>query len=340
MGTQYFSTFITGFEKVVEKVLVDTLKDVEVNLLLDGLIAYSTTSDIDSVKKLKFINNTFLLIKKFDDLSNRPMDKMMKYALNKINFEKALNINISKKYRTFRVITSKENQLVSVNKSILSLLEEKIIKATHLKPNRSKPDVEFWFLSRREECGFFGMRLTKHPDFTKSLPKGELRPELAHFLCLVSEPKSADVFLDPFAGHGAIPHARTNYPYKQIIVSDNNTHLVGKLRKRLKNTGNISVSRRDAIKLEGLDDKSVDKIVTDPPWGHFFDKKNMQQFYPQVLDSFFRVLRKGGLVVILIGEKELFEKLLDEVSDKFRLMEKYDTLVSGHKASVYKIIKN
>lgn len=340
VNRQYFSTFITGFEKVVGEALVSNLNNVKIDLLLDGLVLYSTDSSVEKVKKLKFLNNTFLLFEYFENLLNRPMSVMMNCVLSKTDFKSAPNINVSKKYKTFRIITSEENQLVSVDNTKISRLEEKIKKGTRLKPNRSKPDVEFWFLSRNEGCGFFGMRLTKHPDFTKSLPKGELRPELAHILCLISEPKPADVFLDPFAGYGAIPHARTNYPYKQIIAFDNDPRLVSKLKHRLKNKSSVLVGRCDAIKLEMLDDDSVDKIVTDPPWGHFLGKNlDLRDFYAQMLDSFHGVLKQGSFAVILMGEKELFEELLDRFSDRFTLLKKLDTLVSGRKAGVYKMVK-
>lgn len=54
-----------------------------------------------------------------------------------------------------------------------------------------------------------------------------------------------------------------------------------------------------------------------------------------MLNSFYRVLNPNGVVVLLISEKELFKGLLD----KFNLLEKHDILVSGKKATVYKLKK-
>ncbi len=340
MSTQYVSTFITGFENVVEKGLKQILDDFKTNLKLDGLIGYSTSSNTDKVKNIKFLNNTFLPIHIFKKSFRNSIDGMMRHILDNVELDKTLNGAIYRKHRAFRIVTSDKNKFVSPNKKLLVSLESKITEITNLEPDRSYPDIEFWFLLRSESFGFFGLRLTRHPDFTKSLPKGELRPELAHILCLMSEMKTTDVFLDPFAGHGSIPQARSRYPYRQILAFDNDSRMVKKLRSRLNILKNTLVSNSDATKLEGLRNNSINKIVTDPPWGHFLGKNlNIEKFYSQMLDSLYRVLKKSGIAVILIGEKELFEKLLEEISGEFCLMEKYDTLVSGHKAGIYKIIK-
>lgn len=57
-----------------------------------------------------------------------------------------------------------------------------------------------------------------------------------------------------------------------------------------------------------------------------------------MLKEFIRVLKPGGLMVILIGQKELFEKVLTNFPD-LQFVEKYNILVSGKKAAIYKIKK-
>ncbi|MBU1110001.1 methyltransferase [Patescibacteria group bacterium] len=204
------------------------------------------------------------------------------------------------------------------------------------------PEIEFWFLLRRNGLGLFGLRLTRHPDNIKSLPRGELRPELAHLLCLISEPQRNDIFLDPFAGHGAIPVERaTCFPYRKILSSDNNLQMINKLRKRIRELKlDIQVEKWGALKLESLSDQSINKIVTDPPWGHFLGKGlNLEQFYTQMFDSFYRILKSQGIVVLIVEKKELMEGVINNFPDKFKLRQKLNTLVSGRKAGVYKLIK-
>lgn len=337
---KYFSTFITGFETVVGDLLDKHLDKVKIDLLLDGLVVYSTTSSIEKVKKIRFLNNSFLLLRFFDKDKNIPLEKMIKQVLSE---KVRLPIRLPSNWRTFRIITSQENQLVSVDKQLVINLEENIRKNFGLKPNRSLPQVEFWFLSRREGYGFFGMRLTRHQDYAKSLQKGELRPELANFLCQISDPNNNDNFLDPFAGSGSIPIERAqNFSSKHILASDNNSVIVNRLKARARFLKlNLSVENADALHLDKIRDGSIDKIVTDPPWGYFGEKiTDLPKFYSSMLDSLSRILRKGGIAILLVGERDSFENLLSKYQTKYTLDKKIYTLVSGKKAGVYKLIKN
>ena len=337
---KYFSTFITGFSLIVGDLLGKHLDRVKIELLLDGLVIYSTTSSIEKVKKIRFLNNSFLLLRFFDKDKNTPLEKMIKQVLSE---KVKLPARLPSNWRTFRIITSQENQLVSVDKQLVANLEENIRKNFGLKLNRSLPQVEFWFLSRREGYGFFGMRLMRHQDYAKSLEKGELRPELANFLCQISEPNNNDNFLDPFSGSGAIPIERAqNFPSKHIIASDNNSVAINRLKARIRFLRlNITVENFDALHLDKIVDASIDKIVTDPPWGYFGEKiADLPKFYSNMLDSFYRVLRKGGIAVLLVGERDSFENLLSKYQAKYTLDKKIYTLVSGKKAGVYKLIKN
>ena len=61
------------------------------------------------------------------------------------------------------------------------------------------------------------MRLTKHKAYEKILHKGELRPELSHILCSISEPDADDIFLDPFCGSGTILQESLLMNFQNVI---------------------------------------------------------------------------------------------------------------------------
>ncbi|MBI4100044.1 hypothetical protein HY440_03485 [Candidatus Microgenomates bacterium] len=289
----YFSTFISGFGEVVVEAVQTTLPDFELGELFDGLVTYKTTAGSDQIKKLRFLNNSFVVVDKNVDLSNLG--------------------------RKFRVVFSRENKLVAVEKKVLVEKENEIARRFGLVVDRANPDVEFWYLTRRDGKEFFGARLTKHPDYKDILKPGQLRPELANLLCLLSEPKASDVFLDPFAGSGAIASERAAFPAKKIISTD-------------------IAQAVDAWHLK-LADSSVDKIVTDPPWGVEVGRGlDIEKFYQEMLAEFCRVVRPGGLVVFLIGQRDLFDSLVIKFSDKLQLERRLDILVSGKKAGVFKLV--
>ncbi|MBU0570289.1 hypothetical protein KKB40_05980 [Patescibacteria group bacterium] len=147
---------------------------------------------------------------------------------------------------------------------------------------------------RSEGFGLIGIQFTHRTNYEKVLKKGELYPELAHILCLVSEPNENDVFLDPFASHGSIPTQRaTSFPYKKIIASDIDQVVTDKLQEKvLKIRKEIIVRKTDMLnptnlKATNLKASSIDKIVTDPPWGLYKETiLDLPAFYSQMLEAF------------------------------------------------------
>jgi tRNA G10 N-methylase Trm11 len=332
MTNTYFSTFISGFS---EAILDITKKQIplQIRLMLDGLVVYETDDDTNKVKRFPFFNNTFFTIHY----------ESRKEGSNLINFfthsEKFIqNTHIPEEIligkHSFRIIISKENELQHITPSQLKSLEYIFSDKLKLKIDRANPDVEIWFLERNEGYFFCGVRLTKKPSTDKYLQKGELRPELSWLLNFLSEPKATDVFLDPFAGHGSIPSARAQFPFKKIIASDKDSSL-SFLRRRESNLQSIEIHNWDALHLP-LENNSIDTIVTDPPWG-MFNQINIEELYKNMMTEFSRVLKPKGILVLLTAQKELFEKILEEAKTNFQLEEKYNILVSGKKSSVYKI---
>lgn len=318
---QYFSTFVVGFEDVVREVL----KDVEVEMMFGGAVLYTIDTDAERIgirsDSADIFNNTFQVLHHYKRIEPGALVGMMKFIYNS-NWLKRNFLPAVRGAETFRVVASRENEIGAVDDNILKNAEVAIAKETGITLDRGKPDMEYWFLERseggtRSDQGFFLMRLTYKKNERK-LALGELRLELAHLLCLISEPYRNDVFLDPFAGSGAIARARKELPHKKILSSD--------IKEGV-----------DATKLIHIQDASVDKIVTDPPWG-LAEEADVETLYRQTFKEFERLLKSGGIIVLLTSRKLLMEKMLPEFP-KFELEKKLDVLVNGKKAGVFKIRK-
>jgi tRNA G10 N-methylase Trm11 len=93
--------------------------------------------------------------------------------------------------------------------------------------------------------------------------------------------------------------------------------------------------------LKAFEDNFINKIVTDPPWG-LFREMTMEtpEFYALMLKEFLRILKINGIIVILTAKKEEVERAAADLRDKIKIVEKYDILVSGQKAAIYRMIKN
>lgn len=320
----YFSTYISGISSLIPKILKSLLDECEVKLNLDGLVLYTTKTTPNKIKSIKFFNNSFISIKHFENLNNLSFKPMERWAL-KQPFIPLINDYVkTNNIKSFRVIFSRENTIVSPNKTFRASFERAMCKSYKLKVDRVKPDVEFWFLIRNEGHGFIGFRITNNSKVEHRL-KGQLRPELANILCLLSNPSKDDIFLDPFAGHGTIAMERLNYPAKEVMA-------IEKLEEYTKKIPNnrVSILNADFFKTN-IESKSIDKIVTDPPWGKY-DTQLSKDFYDNTWRKFHKILSTEGIVVILL-EREYFEET-NFKNFNFYLKESYNILVSGKKATI------
>ncbi len=331
----YFSTFITGFDSVIEDALTNKLPSTKVHQLDDGLVIFQTESSAEDIKNLRFFNNSFLLLTKFssldpDDVLKKIIESDLSALLSRVNFSKK---------KTFRLRIVKENTPTRVNNDLLSKLEAAIYHATKLNVNRAGADIEFWIMVRKEDFSLFGIRLTSHGNYEKLLQKGELRPELSHLLCLLSEPQKSDIFLDPFAGSGSIPLERAkSFPAIKVLAGDINPDVVNKFRSKSKYLHKtITIGRWDGTNLRTFKDSSVNKIVTDPPWGINSGKNlSITDFYNKMLTEFERVLKPDGIIILLISQQINMEEILSS-HQSLKLQQKLTTLVNGQKSAVYKI---
>ncbi|MGD2091252.1 MAG: RsmD family RNA methyltransferase [Candidatus Aminicenantes bacterium] len=347
----FVSTFISGLKELIEAALLNTDPSIKIINTLDGLVVYKSNAAISEIKKLKFFNNSFLLLKKFQNMGQQnPIEKMLKNIAGLKNLEELISTHVPPfhKNKTFRIMVSIENRFAVGNKHYLKIIEKKIAKVASLRLDRRNPAIEFWFLLRREGVGFFMLRLTKHPAYEKVLKKGELRPELAHILCIMSQPNRDDIFLDPFCGYGAIPVERAqSFPFNLVFASDTDEEKIEYLKNRIKNLKSKKIKKYfipkvlNALDLKAFEDNFINKIVTDPPWG-LFREMTMEtpEFYALMLKEFLRILKINGIIVILTAKKEEVERAAADLRDKIKIVEKYDILVSGQKAAIYRMIKN
>lgn len=218
----------------------------------------------------------------------------------------------------------------------MNRLERVTSKSLGVQVNRSKPDFEIWFLIRRSGESYYGLRLTNDREKRE---RGELSREISYLLNFISQPKPQDVFLDPFAGSGAILLSRAkHFAYKEIIGMDIDPKGVEVAKRRLRKFPGTRVMRGDALQMKEIRGESVDVIVTDPTWGIFKKfKSDPRKFYYEMLREMRRVLRSKGRLVILTAARDEMEEAIENL--EWLPNETFDILVSVRKAGVYYFIK-
>lgn len=337
---KYVSTFVSGFQDAVKNLLQDRFDGLVILEIFDGIVVYETDKKPIQIRDLKLFNNSFLLMDFIRNVKNPIDTALRKLAKNNKKLVSVTNTINELKPKTFRIVTSLENKLTSIDQNLRKSVENRISATYEIKPDRLNPDIEFWILARSEGFVLTCLRITQNKNKERALLKGELRPEIAYLLCCLSEPTNEDVFLDPFCGYGSIPLERSSLQgFKQIIASDMDKSKLTMIRERILEN-NISLFQKDFFSKESFGQNSIDKIVTDPPWGDFATLDlETDLFYCKFLNQASYVLKENGLLIFITSKKNETEKAIEINNDSFKLVLKLDILVSGKKVGLYKLKK-
>lgn len=327
---EFISSFITGFQDVVAQDLPLRLPGIKILNVFDGLIHYQYSGNSRDLEKIIYFNNTFFVLKTMKGKG--------------LNFPSIVGAVCSeKKYLlitkgSFRVRFQNENQFAKVDKNIARRAEDFVLSNSKLQLDRLSPTTEIWFSIRREGFAFCGQLISKREFTEKNLNKGELRPEIAYFISCFANLKNEDVVLEPFCGYGSIPvQLAKKFRFSKLYVSDIDKEKIDMVsqKKQLQNNENIFISVCDAMNLEHIPDNSVDKVITDPPWGFFEDIGDINVFYEKMFNSLLKKLKPDGQMIILSARKDELESVTERLG--LKIEDSLHTLVNGKKASLYRI---
>ena len=328
---EFVSSFITGFQSVIEQNLTKRFKNLKIINLYDGLVHYRFDGDSRELDKIIYFNNTFFVLKtmkgkglSFPSLVGSVCSGKNYFLVNK---------------GSFRVRFQNENQFAKVDKNLTRRAEDYVLQNSKLKLDRLSPTNEVWFSIRREGFAFCGELISKREFTEKNLNKGELRPEIAYLICCFADIQVSDTILEPFCGYGSIPvQLAKKFRFKKLYVSDLDSERATQTaaRKQL-SAPNIECCTADATVLSHIADKSINLVITDPPWGYFEELPDIEGFYKKMFASFDRVLTQDGRMVILSARKEELERTATAAG--FKIKNSLHTLVNGKKAGVYQLTR-
>jgi 16S rRNA G966 N2-methylase RsmD len=333
---------VAGLQDLVEPELARRLPGFRTVHKEQGLLIFESEAMSDVIAHLPFFNNSFAVLGQTAATAAQ-LDSAVARHWTAGPLLAAARASLRSHERSFRMFVSDESRLVAVSRPTAERVTRAIQQATGMRHQPGGAEVEFWSLRRREGVVYFCRRLSRRSKTERDLAPGELRPELASLLCLLSRPSPGDVFLDPFAGSGAIAFARADQPFARLLMSDADVDKVAELNRQLKRRRlggrpggpQVLASVADARHLEGLATASVHKVVTDPPWG-FFDRSigDPVAFYRTVLAELVRVLAPEGRLVLLSGQREIWPDLNGALAPWLDLHATHEILLSGKKAVI------
>ena len=328
---KYAATFIPGCQEIIVKQLkkhpVAELKIVYVD---DSFTIFESNLPLVQLQNFRFFNNIFLVV--VNKANAESLDELLETSVQETQDLPDLEFSGS-----FRLLLSENGELRRSDSANFQKLVKKISVKYGIRESAHRPTNEFWIFLRNNGKGVFALKLQLLAFKKIGLARGKLRPQLAHLLNLVAGTTARDTVLDPFAGAGSIPEESLNgFHAKQAIAIEKDKKLAGLLMRNNK----VSVEQADATDMNFLESGSVNKIITDPPWGKFgnYDSQELETIYKQFIAEAQRVLAPGGVLVILSSASKLMDELI-VLTKNLSFIKSYSILVSGKKTNIYKFRK-
>ena len=302
----------------------------------DSAFIFSSSSSVTTVAALSFATNAFLVLTR----TNRGhIEGGLRQLAQRVR--KAPIARLPREALQFRVMISMDGRLTSASARSRALLEDALSDKTGGQLARRGSGTEYWVIGRRDLNELIlGLRLTIKTKTGKTKPatvKGALSEQLAALLVGASQPRPADVFLDPFAGSGSLVRARQAWRGHAFWYNDTDPGRADPtLRRDLRKNSAGHFLSEDALTLPSIPDGSIDVIVTDPPWGEYEQLiMPRSEFYAALAASFDRVLNPvTGRFVILAGRQSAAELTTALSAFPFKVATTYPVLVHGHPACV------
>jgi 16S rRNA G966 N2-methylase RsmD len=207
-------------------------------------------------------------------------------------------------------------------------MERAVAGWSGLEVSRRGGSLEVWLLRRRDEPK--AILATKLSEGARQPDRGVLRPDICAALARVEPLRGARLVVDPFAGSGVIGEACLEAGAESVWLNDiKGTQRSGqRLRWTHEDFAQLAVPLR-----------SVDAIVTDPPWGHFSEVAGgVEHLYARVGSVAGEWLRPGGAIVVLTGASGACVHALLEHGE-LALERDQQVLVNGRKARVIRARK-
>jgi len=226
--------------------------------------------------------------------------------IEKVDFTRFLGDDDSFAVRVMRVRGASPNlSSLALERKIGEIIFNKV---KNRKVNLKNPDKTF-FGVLTDEMFFFGLKIAeiKHKDLWKRRPRkrvffhpAALTPKIAKCMVNLAQSRIGDLVLDPFCGTGSL----------LIEAGLIGCRVVGLDVKKCMVDGSLKNLRFFGVKPEGLavadarypplSVKSVDRIITDPPYGTasstlgFSTKKLIELFFSAATD----ILKDDGIICI------------------------------------------
>jgi 23S rRNA G2445 N2-methylase RlmL len=299
----------------------------EVKRTTRGLVVFRVAEINDALLRLRTVEDVFLLAWGTDRLSYRAdaLEQIRRWTAREADWSRLLRLHHAVRPKptgkpTYRLVTQMTGEhgfrRVDAREALARGLAGKF--PASWRPAEENAAVEFW-LTIQDSTAVCGLRLSdrtmRHRTYKAEHLPASLRPTLAAAMVRLAGLGPSQVLLDPMCGAGTIlaealwlraarggrrrPPDETGPPRCLTWGGDLDAAALRAAGSNLRRLGQTLLARWDARRLP-LPDHSVDRVVSNPPFGKQIGRpEEIGPLYGGMIREFGRVLRPGGRAVLL-----------------------------------------
>jgi 23S rRNA G2445 N2-methylase RlmL len=285
-----------------------------------GVVVFRVPEIDESVLRLRTTEDVFLLAWGTDQLTHRAedLDKIRRWTAHDADWANLLSIHHAirpkpKGRPTYRLVTQMEGKhgylRRDAGKALARGLAGKIPESW--RPAEENAAVEIWLTIHGNQavCGLrLSDRTMRHRTYKLEHRPASLRPTVAAAMIRLAEARPIHVLLDPMCGAGTILAERlvelrsVRGLVGPVWGGDLDFGAVRAASANLRRLGSSYLARWDATALP-LPERSVDRIVSNPPFGkQLGEPGRIGALYRRMVRDYDRVLRPGSRAVLLVSD--------------------------------------
>jgi len=309
-----------GLEEVAAEEIEGILKG-QVKRKAPGLVVFRVPQVDAAVLQLRTVEDVFLLAWGTDKLSYRASDlkRIRAWTARDADWDRLLRLHHAirpkpKGKPSFHLVTQMTGahgyRRTDARKALAEGLAGKL--PASWRSAEENAAVEIW-LTIHDATAVCGLRLSdqtmRHRSYKLEHLPASLRPTVAAAMARLAQIKARQVVLDPMCGAGTIlaevlELARAEgIRLAAVWGGDLESNALRATGPNLRRLGHVLLARWDARSLP-LPDRSVDRIVCNPPFGKQLSRpEDIGPLYQRFLRECERVLRPGGRSVLLASDQ-------------------------------------
>jgi 23S rRNA G2445 N2-methylase RlmL len=292
----------------------------EVKKTEPGFVVFRVPEITPHLLRLRTTEDVFLLAWGTDKLSYRAadLDKIRRWTAHEADWDRLLQIHHAVRPKpkgkpTYRLVAQMTGthgyRRIDARKALAEGLAGKLPASwRHAEENAA---VEIW-LTINGATAVCGLRLSdrtmRHRTYKLEHLPASLRPTLAAAMVRLAEIKPNQTVLDPLCGAGTIlaevldAARQRDLGRLEVYGGDLEAAALRAAGTNLRRIGRAFLSRWDAGRLP-LPDQSVDRIVSNPPFGKQLGRpEEIGPLYRRVVHECDRVLRPHARAVLLVSD--------------------------------------